>query len=91
MKEEIKESLENKNASNKIDAHGQEEKKTVKKDPSLPKLDDKANELGYTLVKLRPTSPNTPHITHIKAKNVVKKFAFATRVGYEVGNTEKVN
>ena len=42
-------------------------------------------------VKLRPTSPNTPHITNIKAKNVVKKFAFATRVGFEPNNPEKTN
>ena len=48
-------------------------------------------ELGFVRPKLRPTSPNTPHLTHIKQKNVVKKFAFATRVGFEPGNSEKVN
>lgn len=30
-------------------------------------------------------------MTHIKQKNVVKKFAFATRVGFEPGNPDKVN
>jgi len=48
-------------------------------------------ELGFIRPKLRPTSPNTPHLTHIKQKNVVKKFAFATRVGFEPGNPDKVN
>ena len=40
---------------------------------------------------MRPTSPNTPHLGHIKLKNVVKKFAFATRVGFQAGQVEKVN
>lgn len=48
-------------------------------------------EFGFDRPKLRPTSPNTPHLTHIKQKNVVKKFAFATRVGFEPGNADKVN
>ena len=48
-------------------------------------------ELGFVRPKLRPTSPNTSHLTHIKQKNVVKKFAFATRVGFEPGNSDKVN
>ena len=48
-------------------------------------------ELGFTMPKLKPTSPNTSHLTHIKQKNVVKKFAFATRVGFEPDNPDKVN
>ena len=49
------------------------------------------SEFGFVRPKIRPTSPNTPHLTHIKQKNVVKKFAFATRVGFEPGNVDKVN
>ena len=48
-------------------------------------------DFGYIRPKLRPTSANTPHLTHIKQKNVVKKFAFATRVGFEPGNPDKTN
>jgi len=48
-------------------------------------------DLGFERPVQRPTSPNTAHLTHIKQKNVVKKFAFATRVGFESGNPEKVN
>ena len=51
------------------------------------------NDLGFERPKLRATSPNTSHLTHIKPKNVVKKFAFATRIGFEpdLAEGEKVN
>ena len=48
-------------------------------------------DLGFDKPQLRPTSPNTAHLTHIKPKNVVKKFAFATRVGFDKTNEAKVN
>ena len=55
------------------------------------KSSHKKADLGFERPYQRPTSPNTPHLTHIKPKNVVKKFAFATRVGFEPGNPDKQN
>ena len=95
--EPIRQSSSGHNKQNDSRGNPLEESKEAPSDSVEKKEVDQAVEkkkfldFGFEKPQLRPTSPNTPHLGHIKMKNVVKKFAFATRVGFDKNAENKVN